>query len=76
MWPFGTEFAEIFQELRILGGTILCFVPTLILGYLAISIERPDLNFQNFLVKINEWVDNTVSYQSIEKKQLKNALDM
>ena len=52
--PFGTEFAQIFQKRRILGGTILRLVPTLIFVYLAVSTERPDLIFQNFLMKINE----------------------
>ena len=48
------EFAEIFQKLRILGGTILNLVPSLILEYLTVSTEGPDPIFQNFLMKINE----------------------
>ena len=63
MWPFGTKFPEIFQKLRILEGTILYLIPALILEYLAVSTERPVLFFQNCLMKINEWVDNSVNYQ-------------
>ena len=33
-----------------------------------VSTERPDLIFQNFLMKINEWVDNTVNYQIMFEK--------
>ena len=56
---------QIFQKNRILGVTIPHLVPTLIMEYLTVSTERPDPIFQNFFMKINEWVDNTVNYQII-----------
>ena len=71
MWPFGTEFAKIFQKLRILGGTILRLVTMSFLAHfckkLTFYFASRDFNFGNFVMKLSGEEVNIVTYLHVLK---------
>ena len=80
MWPFGTEFAQIFQKLRILGGTILRLVTMSFLAHfckkLTFYFASCDFNFGNFVMKLTGEEVNIVTYLPVLKnrKSVKNQV--
>ena len=80
MWPFGTEFAQIFQKLRILGGTILRLVTMSFLAHfckkLTFYFASCDFNFGNFVMKLTGEEVNIVTYLPVLKnrKLVKNQV--
>ena len=80
MWPFGTEFAQIFQKLRILGGTILRLVTMSFLAHfckkLTFYFASCDFNFGNFVMKLTGEEVNIDTYLPVLKnrKLVKNQV--
>ena len=65
MLPFGTDFAQIFQKLRILGGTIHRLVTLSFFAHFCKKLTfcfALDFNYGNFVMKLNEVVVKIATY--------------